>query len=38
VETQILAGDIKYLNLLELDHVCDNGLAVYSAIRKTYLE
>lgn len=37
MEKQILAGQMKYLNFLELDNVCDNGLEVYKAIKSYYL-
>ena len=37
VEQSVLAGDFKYLNILELDNVCDNGQNILAALRKQYL-
>jgi hypothetical protein len=37
VEQSIRAGDWKYMNLLELDNVCDNGVNVLDALRQQYL-
>jgi hypothetical protein len=36
VEQSIRAGGFKYLNLLELDNVCDNGNNILSALRAHY--
>ena len=37
VEQTIQSGAWKYMNLLELDNVCDNGLNVMNALEKQYL-
>jgi len=34
VEQALLSGDFKYLNFVELDNVCDNGLAVRAALQR----
>jgi hypothetical protein len=36
VEETIIAGGFKYLNLLELDNVCDNGNNILDTLRKYY--
>ena len=37
IESAIYSKSFKYLNFLELDHVCDNGPAIYEAIKRVYL-
>jgi hypothetical protein len=37
VENYIYSKKIKYLNILELDDVCNNGINVYKAIQSVFL-
>jgi hypothetical protein len=38
VADQVAARSFPYLNVLELDHVCDHGLDVYAAIQTVYFQ
>jgi hypothetical protein len=37
IESNILAGKYPYMNYMELDEVCDNGLQVLNAMKQVYL-